>query len=98
MKNLFIFLLFILLVSCSTTNKASEQSLVKVVKLKSGKEVNGTLVTKKELEQAKATIESQGLSTLDCCGQEACISGYIWSCYRANDNNCYWAKTDWKCN
>ncbi len=98
MKYLFVFLSFTLLLSCSTTKKTDTQSLVKVLKLKNGKEVNATLATKEELGQAKTSIKAQGISFEDCCGEEACINGYIWTCSRANDNNCYWYKSGWKCN
>lgn len=70
----------------------------KSMTLKDGKEVKGTLASATEVEDAKSAIEAQGINVGDCCGQEACISGYIWSCSRANDNKCYWYKSDWKCN
>lgn len=66
--------------------------------LKNGEAVTGMLVATEELAQAKADIEAKGISLLDCCGQEFCRNGYIWTCYRANDNKCYIYKTDWKCN
>ena len=70
----------------------------KTLKLKAGKEVSATLATDSEIEQVKNVIEAQGISLAECCGQEACINGYIWSCSRGNDNKCHWYKSDWKCN